>query len=317
MKTLYIIGNGFDRAHDMETSYTDFQKWLYKHSKEYRSAVYFADSIDVARNKKSLWKQFEEGMGMINLETYINGLKEDYADTQDTETAKSDSFYAGIEYVVKDQYKKLIVAFREWAKSLDTDYYEPEFNFINQDDNYFFTFNYTDTLENVYGIPEDRIMHIHGYARDTKSIIQVGHTHNYRENRDEILTILRNFLWTDIEDSCDKLIEALNSSLKPVKEIIHNNEPYFRRLSALGIEKIIVRGHGYGEIDWPYYEKIKDVCPNAQWELTWFSCDDYQQAKALSKVISLPKATFIPTSSKPKDISKCWEAMKPFNGFLQ
>ena len=265
MKTLYIIGNGFDRAHDMETSYVHFQKWLYKHSKEYNGAIYFADSIDVAKNNKSLWKQFEEGMGIINLKRYIEGLKEDYADTQDTETAKGDSFYSGIAYIVTDQYEKLIVAFREWAKSLDTKDYEPEFNYINQ----------------------GRVMHIHGYARDNKSTIQVGHTHNYRENRDEILAILDKFLMADVEDSCDKLIEALNTSLKPVGMIIHDNETYFRDLSGIGIDKIIVQGHGYGEIDWPYFEKIKSVCPNAQWELTWFSPEDEINAQKIDKELSL------------------------------
>ena len=312
MKTLYIIGNGFDRAHDMETSYDHFHKWLCMHYKDYCDAIYFADSIDVAKNKKSLWKQFEEGMGIINLIRYINGLKEDYVETQDTETAKGDSFYAGIEYVVKDQYKKLIVAFREWAMNLDTEYYEPEFNYIKQGDNYFFTFNYTDTLENVYGIPDARIMHIHGYAHDNKSTIQVGHTHDYLDNRDEILTILDKFLMTDIEDSCDKLIEALNSSIKPVSEIIHTNEPYFKQLFALGIEKIIVLGHGYGEIDWPYFEKIKSVCPNAQWDMTWSTCDDYQNARDLCKYLSLSKITYTQTSSNPKKACACWKVMKPF-----
>lgn len=29
-ETLVIIGNGFDRAHDIESSYWDFREWLYR-----------------------------------------------------------------------------------------------------------------------------------------------------------------------------------------------------------------------------------------------------------------------------------------------
>lgn len=291
MKTLYIIGNGFDRAHDMETSYGHFHKWLYKQGKKYMRAAYFADSIDVAQNGKSLWKQFEEGMGIINLRKYIKEITEDYNTDFGDEIAKSDAFYAEMEYNVKMSYKELIEAFRSWAKNLNTDYYEPEYGYINQGDNYFFTFNYTDTLENVYGIAPNRVMHIHGYSKDPKSTIQVGHTHHYEDNRDEIIAILDELLPADCGDSCDKLIEALNTSIKPVKDIIRANDVYFRDLAALRIDKIVIQGHGYGEIDMPYFEKIKSVCPNAQWELTWFSKDDELNANNMNKMLGL-NATF-------------------------
>ena len=31
MKPLFILGNGFDRAHDLKTSYWHFKKWLTTH----------------------------------------------------------------------------------------------------------------------------------------------------------------------------------------------------------------------------------------------------------------------------------------------
>ena len=35
MKTLYIIGNGFDRAHGLETSYWDFRTYLKDNAEEF------------------------------------------------------------------------------------------------------------------------------------------------------------------------------------------------------------------------------------------------------------------------------------------
>ena len=33
MRTLYIIGNGFDLMHQMKSSYTDFHQWLIDNSR--------------------------------------------------------------------------------------------------------------------------------------------------------------------------------------------------------------------------------------------------------------------------------------------
>lgn len=35
MSTLFIIGNGFDKAHGLKTSYWDFRNYLEKHAEEF------------------------------------------------------------------------------------------------------------------------------------------------------------------------------------------------------------------------------------------------------------------------------------------
>jgi hypothetical protein len=37
------------------------------------------------------------------------------------------------------------------------------------------SFNYTPTLERVYGVPRDRILHIHGYSADLRQTLILGH----------------------------------------------------------------------------------------------------------------------------------------------
>lgn len=35
MSTLFVIGNGFDRAHGLKTSYWDFRKYLEKYAEDF------------------------------------------------------------------------------------------------------------------------------------------------------------------------------------------------------------------------------------------------------------------------------------------
>jgi hypothetical protein len=134
-------------------------------------------------------------------------------------------------------------------------------------------------------------MHIHGNALDDRSIIEVGHNHDYNNQKKLIEQLLDEVVPADLGDSRDSLIDMLNMSIKYVDKIIVRNNEYFKGLGNLGIDKIYVQGHGYGEIDWPYFEKIKDVCPNARWELTWHKPYDLENANTMNKRLALSAVT--------------------------
>ena len=80
MKTLYLIGNGFDIQHGIRTSYTEFRNFLEKNHESFLmdfEAMYniqplddtepWYSAADQERWKKSvlkdLWKSFEEEIG--------------------------------------------------------------------------------------------------------------------------------------------------------------------------------------------------------------------------------------------------------------
>lgn len=290
MKTLYIIGNGFDKAHKLRTGYDHFMDWLSK--SQFYNATDFAVEINgLAQNNIKLWKNFEMALGRFDLEMFIDSRNAEYVDFDindpDNWGKQAEVFYAGIKYLDEDHYRELIEAFRAWARSIETYMAHPIYNNLNSVNNYFFTFNYTNTLEEVYGIPKDRIIHIHGNAVDPQSTIEVGHNHDYSEDRDKVFDVLEAKAPADAGDSCDMIIDMLNFSIKPVDEIISRNADYFQNLSFIGIEKIIVQGHGYGEIDWPYFERIKKSCPNAQWKLTWYVPTDLKNANQVDKRLAL------------------------------
>lgn len=288
MNTLYIIGNGFDLAHEIPTCYRDFFNWL--SCSNFDGAKDFINSIHGLTKDVDLWRNFEEALGKIDLPQYIDTLLEEYAETQNPEdwTAQSDSVFAGIKYNIEEQYKELLVAFSQWARSIETDGYDKFYEDLNSAENYFFTFNYTNTLEQVYSIPKNRILHIHGDAKDENNAIIVGHNHDYQIDRDDVLTILEAKLPADSGESGDLLLNSLNISFKQTKKNISAHIGYFNYLATLGIEKIIVLGHSYGNVDMPYFAKIKEVCPKAQWKCSCHTENDKQAAEILIKQLSLP-----------------------------
>lgn len=294
MNTLYIIGNGFDLAHELPTCYSDFHDWLQYSG--FDSAKQFVDSIHGLTQDVNLWKSFEEALGSIDLPQYINYLIEEYVDIQkpDDWIAQSDSLYAGLKFEITKQYEELLTAFGEWACSIEMDNCEKLdcYESINNPKNYFFTFNYTNTLEQIYNINNDRIMHIHGSATNINSSIILGHSHDYQTDKGNVLEILEETLPADSGDCGDLLLNLLNISIKQTKKIICENASYFNSLANIGITRIIVLGHSYGEVDMPYFAKIREVCPNAQWELNCFSDDDKLAANKMITKLSL-SATII------------------------
>lgn len=314
MKTLYIIGNGFDLAHGLCTRYCHFKKWLFHNGyKDYGAAKDFVDILESYTKDVDFWSDFELALGSIRSVKYLKYIIDDFKSEQpeDDPTAQSDAVYAAIEYIIKKQYHQLIQAFRSWARDIKTDGAEEEFLDLKDSNNYFLSFNYTDTLENIYGIPNERVMHIHGYAKDKRSEIIVGHEYDYSLDRLAIMALIDQELWADGGDTGDALIAMLNETIKDTKQIISNHYQYFKYLKTLDINKVIVVGHSYGKVDWPYFKMVMECCPNADWELRWHSCDDYSNANNMIKDLALPRASLSRTTSDPEKVCKCWEAVKP------
>ena len=94
---LFIIGNGFDRAHDLPTQYWDFRKYLEKNYSEFLSM--FEENYDIYKGtndeeKQSiLWNELEKNLANINesviIENAMNiemGLEGGDFDVEDTLT---------------------------------------------------------------------------------------------------------------------------------------------------------------------------------------------------------------------------------------
>ena len=171
MKNLYIIGNGFDIHHCINSSYSAYRKWLLENDKSLHERL--CEYFDINEiNKYEWWNDFENNLGNIKLHDYImlksfinqpNYERDDFMN-MDLYTDTSD-----IEHDIGGLVEEIKNSFSEWIQSLDKAKISNKIR-ISTEDNFFINFNYTHTLEDIYNIPSKDILHIHGDI-DDKEIV--------------------------------------------------------------------------------------------------------------------------------------------------
>ena len=64
--------------------------------------------------------------------------------------------------------------FEKWVDKCQKSITNPKYIHIEKEDSFFINFNYTDVLEMLYKIPEERVLHIHGRSSKHEHLIY-GH----------------------------------------------------------------------------------------------------------------------------------------------
>ena len=144
------------------------------------------------------------------------------------------------------------------------------------------TFNYTETLEKVYGIPESNILHIHGsrIKKDHKYIIG----HNNRRDPNEAYNDEKQLPF--LQPAQSNIINWMNDLVKDTKAIIGENPQFFSKLSDT--ERVVVYGHSLSEIDWPYMKEIvRNIGTNKTWSISYHSEEDSKQIDLFVKEMGL------------------------------
>ncbi len=244
-KVLYIIGNGFDIRHNISSSYHDFATWVMKkHPIE-------GLSLDLMFNKgNNLWSNFEEALGNYDPNKAIDGFFTPMI-AERTEDNYSDKSFHTIQSL---SYDEIVSLFCHWIESIDLSEIHPRL--CLNPDSYFLTFNYTKTLELVYSINPQRILHIHGIVDNPDSII-FGHN-NYIDVRSILGETQCSREWIN---QSNRLFE-MNLLYKDTESILKNS-PNFAKLA--GFYTIIVLGHSLNNVDRLYFEQILHQNPTALW----------------------------------------------------
>lgn len=289
MKSLYIIGNGFDIHHNMPTSYKAFYRWL--HEKSYYRVFTLIERIYGGADA-TWWNDFENSLGEMEMYDYAqNQTRENYPNFSSDEFRDADWYDA--EYSAENEFDEMLQAvkgsFSEWINSLplaDESKKVP----IEKTDSYFITFNYTLTLEKLYRIPANQIWHIHGQVNGSDEYI-LGHGKNRNvlekelldqepspdpsSSSEEIESFYRDnsdFIFDRVKDT---VVQKLASIQKPVQDIIARNAARFDALRD--VEKIMIYGHSLCGIDMPYIERIINNLTNfdkVRWEFAYYSEQD-------------------------------------------
>lgn len=253
---LYIIGNGFDLAHDMRTSYEDFHQWLLDNGES--SAVNRIESLYLnITNNEGRWCDVESALGSITLEEAIN-YDRNYQECPDEiycEDSSHEAYRCGEN--LKNVVDILPGLLRDWVASISTKDISPKFEIIK--DAKFLSFNYTRTLEDAYQIKTDNILHIHETIIENRPLV-VGcgealfdEANDYPLGRDDVdIQIIRNIL---------------SHSKKPVEAILKEPKPktWFGNLNE--VTSVVVFGHSCSKVDKPYFETVAEsIQTDAYWQ---------------------------------------------------
>jgi len=248
--TLVIIGNGFDIQNGLPTSYRDFYK-LYS-SDLSSSLKYFPNFYNDQE-----WSCFEENLAVFDEDNF----REDsaWAPSMDEMVESSKDAYGyndEIDQKVGDLVDSIHRSFKDWVKSIDVN---KASNFMEFPDSCkFISFNYTPTLQKVYLIPNENVLHIHGQVG---GYIIFGHGAG-DGNKEQSLPFDENEPWFD--EANHSLASVTDKLYKPVSEILDNHRSMLENYGD--VSKVIVIGHSINEIDIPYFKFLLDCYPNAIWE---------------------------------------------------
>lgn len=190
--TLFIIGNGFDLMHGVQSSYYHFRdsispKHLIRSTMEYYI------------HKPDVWGEFENNLAYLDREKMM-GVLDDWLLDFNVLEEDDDDFSAVDFFLAQDTTTQpvsillyeLPKRFRQWVNTLSFDAtLKPLAGMFKKAARYI-TFNYTEFLEVLNEIPNQSISYLHGDRRDRKQQLVLGHGRNeaqvfeewYQANKD-------------------------------------------------------------------------------------------------------------------------------------
>lgn len=251
-KTLYIIGNGFDLWHEIPSGYGHFKEFVYGRDRE------VFDAVEEYIPAGEWWSDLEAALASLDTLQVMesNGhFLESYA-TDDWSDSYHHDFQWAIEQEISALSSRLKERFSEWVNELPIPTPSTAEKVLKpfDSDAVFLTFNYTPTLQNLYGIPDARVLHIHGSSGHDGRALTLGHGWN---------PLTRKSLndRADIEDEDARIIQAndvldeyFTKTFKPTEKIIADNQSFFDGMTS--IDCVFVLGHSLSEVDRPYFRTL-------------------------------------------------------------
>lgn len=183
MNVLYILGNGFDKAQNLKTSYPEFYDYLEKQE----GSVLLQELKSSIKRDKKLWSDMEEAFGEftseINTEEAFTDLYFELSGHLQTYLALENNKFTPSDEL-KNKFQADFVAFSRYLGELDKMRYS-NFTALFRNTNVeinVMTLNYTFVLENLLSIKNresnvektlggsrilHNIVHVHGVLEDT------------------------------------------------------------------------------------------------------------------------------------------------------
>lgn len=262
---LIIIGNGFDKAHGIESSYWDFRSWVVKQGN--RRLI---DMMDVFfSNQHEFWGNIEMALGEYDEEAILDFCKPDTEFDYNHSLSSSARVEDAPDAIFAPVMSEFSETFANWVDSIDISDTERVMELPANAK--YLTFNYTDTLETVYHIPSNRILHIHG-----SRIVDDSYVFGHKNLRDEDDVYLDDSKWFFEQNALHSIIKTMNDYRKNTTLIIKKHQDFFEDLSS--INQVGVYGLSYSKVDLPYLmEVVNNTGIEIPWHLAWYSKIDFEK----------------------------------------
>ncbi|WP_066074135.1 bacteriophage abortive infection AbiH family protein [Neobacillus soli] len=217
--------------------------------------------INQAENDEAEWKDIEASLGRLDFsEVYdwLDDIVDKDGDINPWKTASRNEDIAEDLIVPTAAIQRY---FSEWVDSINISSAEPkqDFKSLIGDGEQFLTFNYTDTLEEVYGIDESNICHIHG-RQGAEIYFGHGETEDYSE------IYMQQHIGS--ENGLSRIDRQLR---KETEKALETNCDFFYNLEELNINKIYSYGFSFSMVDKIYLGEICSLI-NTE-EVIWYFND--------------------------------------------
>ena len=268
MKHLYIIGNGFDIHTGLATRYADFQLWL-----ENNYPFIYENLQEVYDINAEWWNDFEVQFGKLDINKFLSKFTPPPAKSIDEIIAKAkrnrefEGKYNIPPSLHLDSYcakrlggllDVLQYCFEKWVDNCQRSITDPKYIHIEKEDSFFINFNYTDVIEMLYEIPEERLLHIHGRSSKHEHLIY-GHN--------------AFLLGSSMSDDKEQISFESSKYHKNPYEHIYKHQELQEILKD--VEYVHIYGFSLSPVDEYYVDCFFNNVPaTSQWEVSWFSNED-------------------------------------------
>ena len=247
--TTYIIGNGFDIAHSLDTSFESFKLYL-ENKQSY--LLYLFDGEDY-------WHDFEKNMCSVDHEGY----------------RWAQDMSKGIPYFVDSLFDDIC---DELCLFLNSKNYKCKRMFSFEKNDLFLNFNYTPTLVDTYDVDINNIYYIHGslYEKrlDSNSNLILGHDEFDYETNPNLLSYKYQ----------REYLEFIDYTIKPYRYIMESNKFQSFLAKINDSDRVVVYGLSYASVDMNYLKYIfENVDKSIKAIFYYYNDDDLIRLNAFIK----------------------------------
>lgn len=265
---LFIIGNGFDLFHELNTRYSSFKKYCEsvptmspwcKYKKTLKDLL---DALYTVDGECSLWSDFEAALSRPNLSV----LKELW------EGVGSEKFRMAFESLSR----QIQNAFNQWIIELDKELKNTSLNVklnLPYKANYI-TFNYTNTLESLYGI---KCLHIHDIAERLNNAVEY-HGAVFGWDHEKLYQSYATQEQDLFNEDCREYIDGLRKKTR--------EDVFEKQIGTKNYDDIFILGWSMGDSDCKYVEHLltNPHTAGAKWHFSCYPSVEAEEEKYNSKV---------------------------------